>query len=263
MKTAEMDDVFQRFPVGPIWFSRTNSGNVASALESFFRDPAPNNYVCVSNVHITVTCRSDGRLREIQNRSFLTIADGQPVVFYGKLSGVRGIERVMGPDIMTAVFSTPAGAARRHFFLGGAPETLAAMEKNLIARFPGLHIAGTHSPPFRPLTPWEKESQRRLIQSAAPDYLWVCFGAPKQEYWMEENHGDFPHALLIGIGAAFAYHAGELRRAPPWAQKMGCEWMWRLIQEPGRLWKRYLRTNPVFMGMLLRLALKRLSSRGS
>jgi N-acetylglucosaminyldiphosphoundecaprenol N-acetyl-beta-D-mannosaminyltransferase len=226
-------------------------------MEAFFAFRPANNYVCVSNVHTTVESRTNARFRDIQNGSFLTIADGQPIVLYGRLAGERHIERIMGPDIMTQVFADPACRERRHYFLGGTPETLEAMRRNLLARFPGLRIAGMHSPPFRPATTEEDAALREEIRNSKPDYLWVCFGAPKQEYWMETHHADFPGTLLVGIGAAFAYHAGELRRAPVWAQKLGCEWIWRLMQDPRRLWKRYLRTNPVFLAMLARLVAAR------
>lgn len=246
-----------RYAVGTVRFSPIWYGNLVPSLEAFFRNPVPSNYVCVSNVHTTVECRKDERLRRIQNGSFLTIADGQPVIYYGRLSGVPDIQRIMGPDIMTEVFSAEATRERRHFFLGGAPETLAAMEKNLKVRFPHLRIAGMHSPPFRKLSPEEESALRQTILDSRPDYLWVCFGAPKQEYWMEMNHAFFPGTLLIGIGAGFAYHAGELKRAPIWAQKLACEWIWRLAQDPKRLWKRYFKTNPVFALMFAKLALGR------
>ena len=158
---------------------------------------------------------------------------------------------------MTAVFADPACRGRRHFFLGGLPSTLEKMERNLRARFPDLVIAGTLSPPFRKLSPEEEEAQREAIRATRPDYLWVCFGAPKQEYWMEANHRHFPDSLLIGIGAGFAYHAGELRRAPKWVQALACEWVWRLAQDPKRLWKRYFKTNPVFIWLFARRLLLR------
>lgn len=251
-----------RFAVGPVLFNRINRANLVPALESFFHDPVSNNFVCVSNVHTTVECRTDLRLREIQNGSFQTIADGQPVVLYGRLSGVRQIERIMGPDIMAAVFSAPECANRRHYFLGGTPETLVRLEKNLREKYPHLQIAGAYSPPFRKLDAEEEDAMQRAIVATRPDYLWVCFGAPKQEYWMQANHSRYPGILLIGIGAGFAYHAGELKRAPKWAQRIACEWVWRLWQDPKRLWKRYFKTNPRFLLMLLGLLARRMIGLG-
>jgi len=250
-----------RYLVGSVYFSRINAATLVPALEAFFDGNSANNYVCVSNVHTTVECRRDTRLRAIQNESFLTIADGQPIIYYGRAAGVTGIARVMGPDIMTAVFEAPACRARRHFFLGGTPQTLAAMEANLRQRFPHLQIAGTLSPPFRALSDAEAAAMRDEIRAARPDYLWVCFGAPRQEYWMAANHAAFPGTLLIGIGAGFAYHAGELKRAPVWAQRLACEWVWRLAQDPRRLWKRYATTNPQFVAMFVSMIVKRMSGR--
>ena len=242
-----------RYTVDTVLFSRTNRTNLVASLEAFFSNRPAANYVCISNVHTTVECRTDERLRSIQNKSFLTIADGQPVIYYGRITGVADIERIMGPDIMSAVFEAPECRGRRHYFLGGLPETLVKMERNLRAKYPYLQIAGMHSPPFRKLSVEEEEATRQEILAAEPDYLWVCFGAPKQEYWMEVNHKHFPKALLLGIGAGFAYHAGEAKRAPLWAQKLACEWVWRLAQDPKRLWKRYARTNPRFVLMFLHL----------
>ena len=201
-----------RYVVDTVSFSRINGANLVPSLERFFADRPANNYVCVSNVHTTVECRHDLRLRQIQNGSYLTIADGQPVVYYGRIAGVDGIERIMGPDIMSAVFAAPECRGRRHFFLGGMPETLERMKRNLRDRFPDLIVAGTLSPPFRKLSADEEENLLQDVNAAKPDYLWICFGAPKQEYWMEANHRHFPESLLIGIGAGFAYHAGELKR---------------------------------------------------
>ena len=249
---------FPRYLVDRVWFSRTDYSNVVASLEAFFSDKQVNNFVCVSNVHTTVECRSDERLLSIQNGSFLTIADGQPIIYYGKLLGIRNIARIMGPDLMTEVFSNPVARARRHFFLGGTPETLTAMKLNLRTKFPGLCIAGMLSPPFRKMQLEEEDSMFQTINTNEPDYLWVCFGAPKQEYWMESNHNRFPSTLLIGIGAGFAYHAGELRRAPIWAQRFACEWIWRLIQDPKRLWKRYLKSNPIFVLLFFKRAMVKL-----
>lgn len=245
---------FPRFSVDTVGFSRINRSNLIVSLESFFTEESNANYICVSNVHTTVECRHDERLRRIQNGSFLTIADGQPVIWYGRISGEKGVERIMGPDIMTMVFEASECRNRRHFFLGGTPETLARMEKNLRAKYPYLQIAGQLSPPFRKMQLEEETAMRLEILSTKPDYLWICFGAPKQEYWMEMNHRHFPNSLLLGIGAGFAYHAGELQRAPVWAQKLACEWVWRMAQDPKRLWKRYAKTNPIFLGMLLKRA---------
>ena len=183
--TSSPAQILPRYAVGTVRFSQTSYENLIPSLECFFDSPKANNYVCVSNVHTTVECQKDERMRRIQNDSFLTIADGQPVIYYGKISGVVGIERIMGPDIMTEVFSSPVCRNRRHFFLGASPETLASMEINLRAKFPYLLIAGVYSPPFRALELQEEADLKKTILETSPDYLWVCFGAPKQEYWME------------------------------------------------------------------------------
>ncbi len=260
MKIFETAQNRSRYLVDSVLFSAINLENLASSMEAFFQLRSSNNYVCVSNVHSTIESRWDSRLRQIQNNSFLTIADGQPIIMYGLLSGVTDIERVMGPDIMEEIFASPLCQKRRHYFLGGSPQTLTSMKKTLITKFPQLHIAGMYSPPFRQMTSAEDESMRRNILESKPDYIWVCFGAPKQEYWMKANHNFYPESLLIGIGAGFAYHAGELKRAPRLAQKFALEWIWRLMQDPRRLWKRYFKTNPIFLFLLIKLyAIKQVS----
>lgn len=216
-------------------------------------------YVCFSNVHTVVTARHDNRLREITNGSFLSLPDGKPLSIVGRLHGVRGVGHVAGPDFMP--YFLQAVKKARHFFYGSTEETLETLKKNLARRFPAARIVGTYSPPFRDLSAEEENEVVSIVNRAKPDIVWVGLGAPKQEYWMEQHWRGFKPAILMGVGAAFDFHAGQVARAPEWMKKLSLEWLFRLSQEPRRLWKRYLVTNSLFVFYLLSDLAKRSESR--
>lgn len=209
------------------------------------------NYVCVTGVHGVIESQRDPDLRRIHNASGMAVPDGAPMVWAGRWSGAKSIGRVRGPDLMLAVLATAAAEGWRSFFYGGkegVPELLAA---NLGNRFPNLHIVGTYSPPFRPLSPDEDDEIVRLINDASPDLVWVGLGTPKQERWMAD-HAARLDAVMLGVGAAFDIHAGLASEAPRWIQRSGFEWLYRLGHEPRRLWRRYLTNNPRFVLSILR-----------
>jgi len=197
-------------------------------------------YICVANVDSVMGSRRDERLMSALNSSFLTVADGMPLVWAGRFLGCSVRERVAGPDLMIDLIRISDHEGFTHFFYGSSEEVLAALEKKLRERFPGTKIVGSLAPPFRPITLEEDRKMVEAINAASPDILWVGLGAPKQELWMAEHHGRVKVPVMIGVGAAFDFHAGSKKRAPFWMQKNGLEWAWRLSQEPGRLWRRYL-----------------------
>ena len=165
-----------------------------------------------------------------------------------------GVTRVYGPDLMLAL-SKPLAESRRAVFLyGTTPRTLELLSARLTSQFPGLRIAGSYAPPFRPLTPAEEADVVRLINESGADVVWVGLGAVKQEYWMATHRDSLDASALIGVGAAFDFHAGVVKQAPLWMQRSGFEWVYRLCREPRRLWRRYLRTNPAFVAGILRRA---------
>ena len=208
-------------------------------------------YVCVTPVHALMDFRRDPDLLRIVNQSGLTTPDGMPLVWVLKLMGFQHVERVYGPDLMLEVCRMSQDTGYRHYFYGGVesvPETLC---QNLLKRFPDLEIAGTFSPPFRPLSADEDRRVIERINSADPDIVWVGLGAPKQERWMAEHLGKINAPVMIGVGAAFDFHAGLKKQAPRWMQRCGLEWFFRLITEPKRLWKRYAVNNPLFLLLLL------------
>jgi len=204
-------------------------------------------YVCVATVHSVMEAHQDPEFRAILNRSGLTTPDGMPLVWLSRYLGFRWVERVYGPDLLLAVAEFGVLRGYRHFFYGGAPGVAERLAERLQARFPGIVIVGTYSPPFRPLTPEEDAFVVELINRSQPDIIWVGLGCPKQERWMAEYRERLEAPVLIGVGAAFDFHAGFKRQAPRWMQRHGLEWLFRLAQEPGRLWRRYLVYNPWFV----------------
>lgn len=212
-------------------------------------------YICITPVHSVMDCQRDPELRRIQNASGMTTPDGMPLVWLSHLYGHDHVDRVYGPDLTLASCERSVEKGYRHFFYGGAegvPEQLAA---NLQGRFPSLQVAGAYSPPFRPLTAGEDEEIVQMINQSTPDIVWVGLGSPKQERWIASHVDRLTAPVLIGVGAAFDFHTGRKPQAPPWMQRSGLEWLFRLLTEPRRLCKRYLINNPLFVTLVLLQAL--------
>lgn len=201
-------------------------------------------YITVANVHTTVTAYKDDTYRAVQNGAILTLPDGGPLSSVGRRRGFSEMERITGPDLMYRLFKSHP--KMRHFFYGSTEETLQLMQGNLKEKFPDISIAGVYSPPFRPATKAEDEQVVQMINETKPDIIWIGLGAPKQERWMADHQGSLD-GVTIGVGAGFDYFAGNIKRAPKWMQKHDLEWLYRLIQDPNRLWKRYLSTNISFI----------------
>lgn len=208
-------------------------------------------YVCVSNVHTTVTAYRDPEYRRIQNHAALNIPDGKPLSIVQRRAGYKDAQRVAGPDLMPEIFRISEEKGYRHYFYGSTQETLDALKKNLQIQYPGLSIVGMYSPPFRPLTVEEDERIVRAINEAQPDFIWIGLGAPKQEKWMAD-HENTVCGLMLGVGAGFDFHAGTVKRAPMWMQEFCMEWLYRLGRDPKRLLPRYLDTNFSFLLYLLK-----------
>lgn len=208
-------------------------------------------YVCVATVHGVMECQRDPNLRRIFNQSGLTTPDGMPLVWLSRLNGFRYVQRVYGPDLMLALCQRSVSRGYRHFLFGGMDGVAEDLRERLEDRFPGLQIVGTLTPPFRPMTPEEDDDAIRQINAAAPDVVWVGLSTPKQDRWMADHVGKIAAPVMIGVGAAFDFHSGRKRQAPRWMQRSGLEWLFRLSQEPRRLWRRYLIYNPLFVAMVL------------
>jgi N-acetylglucosaminyldiphosphoundecaprenol N-acetyl-beta-D-mannosaminyltransferase len=204
-------------------------------------------YVCVTGVHGVSEAQTDPAFRDILNRAFLNTPDGMPLVWIGRSSGHQEMERVYGPDLLLEVCKASQWTRWRHFFYGGGPGTAEALAAVLQSKFPRMQIVGTHTPPFRPLTPDELKEFQAQIAAAQPDIIWVGLSTPKQENFMASTLSSLDVPIMIGIGAAFDLISGKVRQSPRWIQRSGFEWLYRLIQEPRRLWKRYLKNNPLFV----------------
>ena len=208
-------------------------------------------YICVSNVHTVVMAHDDKSFMDIQNGALMALPDGMPLSAHSRKAGYAEAERVTGPDLMKRLLiisgrNMSQGRRLRHFFYGSDRETIDKLAQVIADRYPEAEIAGMISPPYRELTCSEDEEHIRLINEASPDFIWVGLGAPKQERWMSQ-HKDKVSGLMIGVGAAFDYEAGNIKRAPVWMQKCSLEWLYRLMQDPGRLFKRYFVTNLKYM----------------
>lgn len=203
-------------------------------------------YICVANVHTTVTAHEDPTYLAVQNGAVMALPDGGPLSQYSRRHGYAEAARVTGPELMKEMLRESKDRHYRHYFYGSTRETLDILRRKVEERYPGAVIAGMYSPPFRPLTPAEDEAIVQQINAAKPDFVWVGLGAPKQERWMAEHEGRV-QALMIGVGAAFDYEAGNIRRAPQWMQKHNLEWFYRLMQDPKRLFKRYFVTNTKYL----------------
>lgn len=205
-------------------------------------------YICVSNVHTTVTGYEEADYRNIQNTAALALPDGKPLSLYSKKHGFPEAERVTGPDLMGELFARDNGL--RHYFYGGKEETIQVLSEKLPGEYPSLRIAGMVSPPFRPLTEEEDERELQKMNDAKADIIWIGLGAPKQERYMYEHRGKV-NGVMIGVGAGFDYYAGTIKRAPMWMQKLSLEWLYRLMQDPKRLFRRYFATNFKFLRLTM------------
>lgn len=203
-------------------------------------------YICVSNVHTTVMAFRDEEYRNVQNSADMALPDGKPLSIVSRRRGYPEAERVPGPDLMPEIFRLSKEKKYRHFFYGSREETLNRLKEKLNMNYSYLQIAGMYSPPFRPLTEDEDAEIVRMINESKPDFVWVALGAPKQEKWMYD-HRDKINGIMLGVGAAFDFEAGTVKRAPSWMQEMCLEWMYRILQDPMRLIPRYFNTNFSFL----------------
>jgi len=241
-----------RFPVLAVGISAVHPGAVVERVLAMVA-ARERGYINVCTVHTMLECVDDRRMAAIINDSTMAVPDGMPLVWLGRRAFPgAGVRRCYGPDLMLAVCEAGLQTGMRHCLYGGAPDVLELLEQNLKAKFPGLDVVERISPPFRDMTKSEKQYIANRINAARPDVVWVGLGTPKQDLWMGEFRGKLEAPVLIAVGAAFNFHAGRLAQAPPWMQRAGLEWLYRLLREPRRLWRRYLIGNQRFIWLLLR-----------
>ncbi|MBW4330258.1 WecB/TagA/CpsF family glycosyltransferase [Stakelama sp. CBK3Z-3] len=210
-------------------------------------DNEQSQYICVRDVHGVMHALRDPEMMEIQREAGLVTPDGMPLVWVARARGYDDIDRVCGADLMEALCEATRHTGIGHFFYGGREGVAEALIAALTQRFPGMTVAGHYCPPFRPLTPEEDAMITAQIRESGAKIVWVGISTPKQELWMRDHVTKLPGVTLLGVGAAFDFHAGMINRAPVWMRARGLEWAHRLASEPRRLWRRYLIMAPQFV----------------
>lgn len=219
------------------------------------------NYVTVTGVHGVIESQLDPNLLTIHNKAGLVTPDGMPLVWLARKWGNKNVDRVYGPDLMLEICNKSIAKGYRHYLYGGKEGVPELLRKKLEIKFPGIKVVGTLSPPFRDLTEEENCHIIDEINNSNTDIVWIGLSTPKQEKWMADHIDKLQASVLIGVGAAFDFHAGLVRQAPKWVQRSGLEWLFRTMMEPRRLWRRYLRNNSLFIYLMLQqvLGLKKYS----
>ena len=215
-------------------------------ITSWLSAKRKNRYICVSNVHMCMEVFDDNNYRLIINNADLTVADGKPISWAQYLLGYKTASQIRGEVLTKELCALAQDKKYKVGFYGSTDYTLKTLNQKLIESFPSLDIAYQYSPPYRPL---EKEEDKKIVEEinkSDVDILFVGLGCPKQEIWMA-NHVDRLNCTMLGVGAAFDFISGNKKNAPAYLQKLGLEWLFRLISEPRRLWKRYLKQNPRFI----------------
>lgn len=238
------DPRLARVDVIGVPITATNMGDFMLLLSSSL-DGLRGGYICVSNAHACVMAHDDPVYWACQAESVASIPDGKPLSVVGRKK-VPTMERVTGPDLMREVFAASAAHGWNHFFYGDRQETLDALRAVLEHEYPGIKICGMEPSVFRPLSDAEKDELCVRVDQAGADFCWVALGAPRQEMLMHDLNG-CSKSLMVGVGGAFKVLAGLVPEAPRWMQDAGLEWFYRLVQEPGRLFKRYAITNTKFI----------------
>jgi N-acetylglucosaminyldiphosphoundecaprenol N-acetyl-beta-D-mannosaminyltransferase len=240
---------------------QVNAVTMAEAVERIqaWIEAGDRQYVCVCSVHGVMECRRSPELLRIFNAAGMVTPDGMPLVWLARLGGHRRTERVYGPDLLLAALGSLLPQGRRHLFYGGSGGAADRLARLMTERFPGLLVAGAIEPPFAPLDELCSEETAVAINAATPDVVWVGLSTPKQERWMARMRAGLAAPVLIGVGAAFDFHTGRVRQAPRFVRRAGLEWLFRLLVEPRRLWRRYAVVVPwfIFDAFLQKLRLKR------
>jgi len=246
-----------KFPILGVGVNPINITDAINIIQCWITN-RDQQYVCVTPAHSVMDGYRNPDLKKIFNGSGLTTPDGMAIVWLLRLQGFHQVRRVYGPDLMQAVCEHSLETGWRHYFYGGAPGVADQLSERLHNNYPGLKVVGTYTPPFRELTEEEDQLIITTINEANPDILWVGIGSPKQELWMSKHMSKVNVPVLIGVGAAFDFLSGKKKQAPLWIQRTGFEWLFRLIQEPKRLWQRYAEY-PLFV-MLVLLQLLRIKN---
>jgi len=238
---------------------RVSAINLPGAVETIegWIDEGARQYVCICTVHGVMEGRRDPALQTALNRAGLRTPDGMPLVWLSRRAGHRDVGRVYGPDLMLELCARSAQMGHRHYFYGGMPGVADELASRLSTRFPGVRVAGVGTPPMLATGERDTDESIRRINASGADVVWVGMSTPKQDWWVANHREALDAPVLIAVGAAFDFHSGRVRQAPVWMQRRGLEWLFRLAQDPRRLWKRYVVYNSGFVIELIRERLRR------
>jgi N-acetylglucosaminyldiphosphoundecaprenol N-acetyl-beta-D-mannosaminyltransferase len=242
-------DRIHRLDVLGVQVSAVNLARAVDEIERWIHQDY-RSYATLTGVHGIMESVREAEVRQVHNAAHLVLPDGMPLVWLLRAGGYAFADRVCGSDLMQAIFKRFQQTGYRHFLYGSTWRTLESLRRNLQSEFPACPIVGVHAPPFRPAGSEEDDAVIEQINSSAADIIWVGLSTPKQELWMAHHRRRLSAPALIGVGAAFDFHAGFVRRAPRWLQRTGLEWTFRMATEPRRLTKRYLRNNPAFVALI-------------
>ena len=250
-ETAILDSSANRFSVLGVRVDAVQIPDVIAWMRQQADRRADCGYIAVTGMHGVVEARHDATFAQALERANLVVPDGMPLVWLGRRQGFPLRRRVYGPELMLRFWQETNHCGYRHFFYGGAAGVATALAQRFSCEFRGHQVVGAYSPPFRALTPAEDAEIVAMIRNARPHFIWVGLGTPKQELWMCEHRDRLSSAVMIGVGAAFDFHSGRARSAPAWMGEHGLEWLFRLMQEPRRLWRRYLVNGSEFLALVL------------
>jgi N-acetylglucosaminyldiphosphoundecaprenol N-acetyl-beta-D-mannosaminyltransferase len=243
--------VWERRDILGVKFDLIDYDTVLAAIQQW-RQAGERRYATLTNPHSVMLCQRDPAMRRATEGAGLTLPDGVGIVLAAKLLRYPQCGRVAGPTLLLRLCDWGRQHGYRHYFYGGGQGVAESLASRLRDEFPGLQVAGTHSPPFRTVTEEADAALVERINSARPDIVWIGLGAPKQEKWMAAHVGRIEAAAMIGVGAAFDFHSGNVNWAPAWARKSGMEWAYRLVHEPGRMWRRNLDSPRFLLSVLAR-----------
>ena len=244
----------ERYDVLGVPVSVLTMESAVARIEDWARDDV-GRFVCIREVASLMAIRDDPAIAPLHQDAAMITPDGMPLVAIGKLRGLP-VERVCGPDLIVEMMRRSGESGLSHYFYGGREGVAEEMARRFRERFPDVRIAGWESPPFGELSEEQNEAALERLRASGADVVWIGISSPRQDAWMWRNYKRLPQTL-IGVGAAFDFHSGEVKRAPLWMQKSGLEWAYRLGAEPKRLWRRYLIQAPRFVGLVLRDGLAR------
>jgi len=237
-----------------IGISNINSyQQIIREIKSFLLEKRSSNYITVNNVHTLIMAKQNHNYRKVIENAYMALPDGKPLSVYANIKYKESMVRITGPTLFKKILEDPKNANLKHFFFGSSESTLNILCDKIQSQYYSAIVVGKISPPYKDnFTPNENKKFLSEINSANPDIVWVSLGAPKQENWMYQNHKYLKNGLMIGVGAGFEYMAGNIKRAPNWMRKMSLEWFYRLIQEPRRLFSRYLISNSKFIYYIMK-----------